>query len=120
MAWCSSPPSHRRQLYWYSLPWRITSIAVGFQSMRFGDEPHFLDAGPLTGQDDAADRFETHILVAANMHFRQGLVGRLRGSQLVDKFPQHRRRISRNIVVIDGLVTGDDDDDVFRLRYGDD
>ena len=35
--------------------------------MGFGDEPHLLDAGPLTGQDDAADRFETHILVAANV-----------------------------------------------------
>ena len=39
--------------------------------MRLGDEAHFLDARLLAGQDHPAHRFEAHILVAADMHFRE-------------------------------------------------
>jgi len=54
------------------------------------------------------------------MHFRQGLVGSRRRPQGVDEVLQHRRLIDRDIVVIDALVGGDYDHNIFRLRHGDD
>src|SRR5579872_1146677 len=50
------------------------SVAAGVEHMRFGDEADLLDASLLARQNDAAHRFEPHILVTSDMHFWEALV----------------------------------------------
>src|ERR1700760_1144875 len=94
------------------------SKLLGDVVARFEQEADLLDAGDLRRQNDTADRFETDILVAADMHFRQRM-GRGDGTaQRVLELVFQFALIDRLVVVINVLVLIDRDDDVFRLRDG--